>query len=93
MEIRLRVGLPLNSGWRQIREISNECGGPLRAVRKERHESRLHREPIPMISGAGSRQQNSRIVVVNVICCGETFAICSFRCCLLSCRLCAVTRV
>ena len=29
MEIRPRVGLALNSGWRQIREISNECGGPL----------------------------------------------------------------
>ena len=64
MEIRLRVGLPLNSGWRQIRTliISNECGGPARAVRERtRGAARVqgigYREAILMISGSGIRSR------------------------------------
>ena len=40
MEIRLRVGLPLNSGWRQIREISNERGVLLKLSESEPAERR-----------------------------------------------------
>ena len=44
MEIRLRVGLSLNFGWRQIREISNERGELLELSESkpaERHESKV----------------------------------------------------
>ena len=75
MEIRLQVGLLLNSDWRQIRDISNERGVLLELSESEpaeRHESK--------VSGAYSddlwfwdSQQNLRVGVVGAIWCGETF--------------------
>ena len=57
MEIRLRVGLHLNSVWRQIREISNETWGTRKSCQRS-GTSRRYGEPVLIISGPGISSRN-----------------------------------